>query len=448
MLPKLENCSIAIIGLGYVGLPLALKIAEQNTCLLTKRKLTRKVYGFDINKTRIEELKSSFDRNNIFSKEKFKKVKNLKFVSNEKLLENTEVFIITVPTPINIRNEPNLSHIKEASRIVGNLIKHSKKRSINPIIIYESTVFPGLTEDICVPIIEKHSNKKYNSKDYSDSFYCGYSPERINPGDNKYSINSIVKVTSGCNEQVSNWINKFYGSFIKAGTFNVSSIKIAEAAKIIENTQRDINIALINELALIFNKLDIDTESVLEAAGTKWNFLPFRPGMVGGHCIGIDPYYLTHKAIEVGYHPEIILAGRKLNDSMSFYVVDQISKLMIKKELSIVNANVLIMGLAFKENCPDIRNSKVVDLVNEFSNYNCKVDVYDPWIDKNQAEQDYSIKPISKINKNYYDVIVIAVAHKQFQELTAEEIKSYGKENHVLFDIKYVLSAADSDGRL
>ncbi len=423
---NLENFKVGIIGLGYVGLPLAVEFGKQYETI-----------GFDINQFRVKELLDGCDSTLEVTNDQLKNSKNLQFSTNIVDLENCNIFIVTVPTPIDSHKNPNLNPLIEASKTVGSILKK------DDIVIYESTVYPGATEEVCVPILEQESGLEFN-----EDFYCGYSPERINPGDKEHSITTIMKITSGSTPEIANKVDELYKSIIKAGTHKAHSIKVAEAAKVIENTQRDINIALINELALIFNKLDIDTESVLEAAGTKWNFLPFRPGMVGGHCIGIDPYYLTHKAIEVGYHPEIILAGRKLNDSMSFYVVDQISKLMIKKELSIVNANVLIMGLAFKENCPDIRNSKVVDLVNEFSNYNCKVDVYDPWIDKNQAEQDYSIKPISKINKNYYDVIVIAVAHKQFQELTAEEIKSYGKENHVLFDIKYVLSATDSDGRL
>ena len=423
---NLENFKVGIIGLGYVGLPLAVEFGKQYETI-----------GFDINQFRVKELLDGCDSTLEVTNDQLINSKNLQFSTNIVDLENCNIFIVTVPTPIDSHKNPNLNPLIEASKTVGSILKK------DDIVIYESTVYPGATEEVCVPILEQESGLEFN-----EDFYCGYSPERINPGDKEHSITTIMKITSGSTPEIANKVDELYKSIIKAGTHKAHSIKVAEAAKVIENTQRDINIALINELALIFNKLDIDTESVLEAAGTKWNFLPFRPGMVGGHCIGIDPYYLTHKAIEVGYHPEIILAGRKLNDSMSFYVVDQISKLLIKKELSIVNANVLIMGLAFKENCPDIRNSKVVDLVNEFSNYNCKVDVYDPWIDKNQAEQDYSIKPISKINKNYYDVIVIAVAHKQFQELTAEEIKSYGKENHVLFDIKYVLSAADSDGRL
>ena len=423
---NLENFKVGIIGLGYVGLPLAVEFGKQYETI-----------GFDINQFRVKELLDGCDSTLEVTNDQLKNSKNLQFSTNIVDLENCNIFIVTVPTPIDSHKNPNLNPLIEASKTVGSILKK------DDIVIYESTVYPGATEEVCVPILEQESGLEFN-----EDFYCGYSPERINPGDKEHSITTIMKITSGSTPEIANKVDELYKSIIKAGTHKAHSIKVAEAAKVIENTQRDINIALINELALIFNKLDIDTESVLEAAGTKWNFLPFRPGMVGGHCIGIDPYYLTHKAIEVGYHPEIILAGRKLNDSMSFYVVDQISRLMIKKELSIVNANVLIMGLAFKENCPDIRNSKVVDLVNEFSNYNCKVDVYDPWIDKNQAEQDYSIKPISKINKNYYDVIVIAVAHKQFQELTAKEIKSYGKENHVLFDIKYVLSAAESDGRL
>ncbi len=440
MLPKLENCSIAIIGLGYVGLPLALKIAEQNTCLLTKRKLTRKVYGFDINKTRIEELKSSFDRNNIFSKEKFKKVKNLKFVSNEKLLENTEVFIITVPTPINIRNEPNLSHIKEASRIVGNLIKHSKKRSINPIIIYESTVFPGLTEDICVPIIEKHSNKKYNSKDYSDSFYCGYSPERINPGDKIHTIDSITKVTSGCNQRVSDWINSFYGSFINGGTFQASSIKVAEAAKIIENTQRDINIALINELTILFKKLNINTKEVIDAASTKWNFHKYMPGLVGGHCIGVDPYYLTYKAKEIGYETKLISAGRNINDYMHEYLMNQILFYKSNRKENFKEEDILLLGLSYKSNCGDIRNSQLINLVKNFHNRNMKITIVDPKVDVDAVYKEIGYKTFGSIPINKkYTIIIFALYHDEFKQLTKNKLLEFSLKGTLIFDLTHNL---------
>jgi UDP-N-acetyl-D-glucosamine/UDP-N-acetyl-D-galactosamine dehydrogenase len=423
---KIENSQIAVIGLGYVGLPLAVEFGKQF-----------KTFGFDINESRVKELLSGSDSTMEVSSDQLKDSTNLSFSTDITDIKNCNIFIVTVPTPIDKHKNPDLTPLIRASASVGSVIKK------DDIIIYESTVYPGATEEVCVPVLEQQSGLVFNQ-----DFYCGYSPERINPGDKEHSVTTIMKVTSGSTPQVADKVDELYQTIITAGTHKAESIKVAEAAKVIENTQRDINIALINELAMIFKKLDIDTEAVLKAAGTKWNFLPFRPGMVGGHCIGIDPYYLTHKAIEVGYHPEIILAGRRLNDSMGFYVIDQVSRLMIKKQIHIVDSKVLIMGLAFKENCPDIRNSKVVDLVGEFNNYNCKVDVYDPWVDKAQAEQEYGIKLINKPNKEKYDVIVIAVGHDEFRELTVKELKSYGKQNHVLYDIKYILSASDTDGRL
>ena len=311
------------------------------------------------------------------------------------------------------------------------------------IVIYESTVYPGATEEVCVPILEQQSGLTFNQ-----DFYCGYSPERINPGDKEHRVTTIKKVTSGSIPEVAERVDALYRMIITAGTHKASSIKVAEAAKVIENTQRDVNIALINELALIFNKLGIDTEEVLKAAGTKWNFLPFRPGLVGGHCIGVDPYYLTHKATEVGYHPEMILAGRRLNDNMGSYVADQVYKLMTKKRIHVVDAKVLIMGLAFKENCPDLRNTRVVDLVEEFTDFNCLVDVYDPWVDIAEAQHEYGITPISSPAEGEYDAIILAVAHQQFKEVGVEQLRKYGKENHVLYDIKYILSPAEVDGRL
>lgn len=423
---KIENSQIAVIGLGYVGLPLAVEFGKQF-----------KTFGFDINESRVKELLGGSDSTMEVSSDQLKDSTNLSFSTDITDIKNCNIFIVTVPTPIDKHKNPDLTPLIRASASVGSVIKK------DDIIIYESTVYPGATEEVCVPVLEQQSGLVFNQ-----DFYCGYSPERINPGDKEHSVTTIMKVTSGSTPQVADKVDELYQTIITAGTHKAESIKVAEAAKVIENTQRDINIALINELAMIFKKLDIDTEAVLKAAGTKWNFLPFRPGMVGGHCIGIDPYYLTHKAIEVGYHPEIILAGRRLNDSMGFYVIDQVSKLMIKKQIHIVDSKVLIMGLAFKENCPDIRNSKVVDLVGEFNNYNCKVDVYDPWVDKAQAEQEYGIKLINKPNKEKYDLIIIAVGHDEFRELTVKELKSYGKQNHVLYDIKYILSASDTDGRL
>jgi UDP-N-acetyl-D-galactosamine dehydrogenase len=342
-----------------------------------------------------------------------------------------------VHTPIDHDKKPDLAPLVKASNAIGSILK------IGDIVIYESTVYPGATEEICVPILEEQSGLVFN-----DDFFCGYSPERINPGDKEHRITTIKKVTSGSTPEVAKKIDKLYQEIITEGTYMAKSIKVAEAAKVIENTQRDVNIALINELSLIFNELDIDTESVLEAAGTKWNFLPFRPGLVGGHCIGVDPYYLTYKALEVGYNPEIILAGRRINDNMSFFIADQISKLMTKKDISINGAKILMMGLAFKENCPDIRNTKVVDLIKELINFNCSVDVYDPWVDKLEAMNNYNIELINNPSKGKYDAIVLAVAHDRFKDYSPNEIKDFGKDNHVIYDIKYLLRADHVDGRL
>ena len=327
--------------------------------------------------------------------------------------------------------------MEKSSEAVGSILKKGD------IVIYESTVYPGATEEVCVPILEEQSGLKFNQ-----DFYCGYSPERINPGDKEHRVTTIKKVTAGSTPEIATEVDELYQEIITAGTHKASSIKVAEAAKVIENTQRDVNIALINELALIFNKLGIDTESVLEAAGTKWNFLPFRPGLVGGHCIGVDPYYLTHKALEVGYNPEMILAGRRLNDGMGVYVADQVSKLMTKKRIHVVDANVLIMGLTFKENCPDLRNTRVIDLVEEFEGFNCNVDIYDPWVDKDESVHEYNIKPINYPVAGKYDAILLAVAHDEFKALSVEQIKAFGKDNHVLYDIKYLLDANEVDGRL
>ena len=422
----MKNKKIAVIGLGYVGLPLAVEFGKK-----------REVIGFDINKDRITELKKYFDTTLEISKQELKNAVYLNFTINLEDLKNCSIFIVTVPTPIDKHKRPDLTLLEQSSKIIASVLKKGD------LVIYESTVYPGATEEVCVPILQKHSNLKYNK-----DFYCGYSPERINPGDKKHRITNIKKVTSGSTPKIAIEVDELYNEIIVAGTHMTSSIKVAEAAKIIENTQRDLNIALINELALIFNKLDIDTESVLKAAGTKWNFLPFRPGLVGGHCIGVDTNYLTHKAYEVGYNPEIILAGRRLNDAMASYVANEISKLMTKKHIHIVDSNILIMGLTFKENCPDHRNSRVVDLVQEFKSFNCKVDVYDPWINKNQAMQEYDINPIDKPIKGKYDAIIIAVAHDEFKLLTEEQIRAYGKDNHILYDIKYLLKANESDGRL
>ena len=422
----MKNKKIAIIGLGYVGLPLAVEFGKK-----------REVIGFDTNKNRIAELKKNFDSTLEISKQELESAINLSFTNNLDDLKDCSIFIVTVPTPIDSYKRPDLTLLKKSSEQIGSILKKGD------IVIYESTVYPGATEEVCVPILQQKSGLIFNK-----DFYCGYSPERINPGDKTHRITNIKKVTSGSTPEIANEVDDLYKEIIVAGTHKTTSIKIAEAAKIIENTQRDLNIALINELALIFNKLDIDTESVLEAAGTKWNFLPFRPGLVGGHCIGVDPYYLTHKANEVGYYPEMILAGRKLNDNMGSYVADKVSKLMTKKNILIKNAHILIMGLTFKENCPDLRNSRVVDLFEEFKSFNCNVDVYDPWINKNQAVKEYNILPIDKPIKGKYDAIIIAVAHDEFKSLTEKQIRAYGKNNHILYDIKYLLRANESDGRL
>ena len=422
----MENKKIALIGLGYVGLPLAVEFGKKRT-----------VIGFDINKKRIFELKQGIDVTLETTNKELKESTYLSFTDNLDDIKDSNIFIITVPTPIDKNKRPDLNPLEISSKSVGKVLKKGD------VVIYESTVYPGATEEVCVPILEQQSGLTFNK-----DFYCGYSPERINPGDKEHRITTIKKVTSGSTPYIAAEIDQLYQEIIVEGTHKASSIKVAEAAKVIENTQRDVNIALMNELALIFNKLDIDTESVLEAAGTKWNFLPFRPGLVGGHCIGVDPYYLTHKAIEVGYNPEMILAGRRLNDSMGSYVADQVSKLMTRKRIHVVDAKILIMGLTFKENCPDIRNTRVIDLIKEFEGFNCNVDVYDPWVNKNEAVKEYNIKPIDMPKKNKYDAILLAVPHEEFKTLTAEQIHSYGKKNHVLYDIKYLLKAYESDGRL
>jgi len=422
----LVEVKIALIGLGYVGLPLAVEFGKHYQTV-----------GFDINHARVAELDGGFDSTFEVENDELAQANLLSFTTNSSNISDCEVFIVTVPTPIDKHNRPDLTPLEKSSATIGKLLKKGD------VVIYESTVYPGATEEVCVPILESESGLKFN-----EDFFCGYSPERINPGDKEHRVTTIKKVTSGSTPEAAEKVDQLYKSIITAGTFKASSIKVAEAAKVIENTQRDVNIALINELALIFNKLQIDTEEVLKAAGTKWNFLPFRPGLVGGHCIGVDPYYLTHKATEVGYNPEMILAGRRLNDSMGVYVADQVTRLMTKKRIHVVDANILIMGLTFKENCPDLRNTRVVDLVAEFENFNCNVDVFDPWINKEDAKHEYGISPIEQPKKGQYDAIVLAVAHNEFIELGADEIRSYGKREHVLYDIKYILSADVVDGRL
>jgi UDP-N-acetyl-D-galactosamine dehydrogenase len=426
MLMQFNDENIAVVGLGYVGLPLAVEFGRK-----------RIVVGFDTNKERIEKLKKGEDSTLETTDQELKNAVHLSYTNNLEDIKDCKIFIITVPTPIDIQKKPDLSPLKKASEAIGSILKK------NDIVIYESTVYPGATEEICIPILENQSGLSFNK-----DFYCGYSPERINPGDKQHRITTIKKITSGSTPETASKVDDLYQQIITAGTHKASSIKVAEAAKVIENTQRDINIALINELSLIFNKLNIDTESVLEAAGTKWNFLSFKPGLVGGHCIGVDPYYLTYKALEVGHNPEMILAGRKINDNMGFFVANQVIKLMTKKDIPTKNANILIMGLAFKENCPDIRNTRVVDLVKEFRTFDCKVDVYDPWVNKDDAMKEYKIELIEQPKVNKYDAIIVAVAHNAFKDFSTKQIKAFGKDNHVLYDIKYLLGKEEVDGRL
>lgn len=423
---KLEDIKLAIIGLGYVGLPLAVEFGKQ-----------RSVVGFDINQPRIQALKAGHDSTLEVSDEELKQASYLSYSCDLAELAACNTFVVTVPTPIDEYNQPDLTPLIKASESIGKVLKKGD------LVIYESTVYPGATEEDCVPVLEKVSGLTFNL-----DFYAGYSPERINPGDKEHRVTTIKKVTSGSTPEIADLVDALYNQIIVAGTHKASSIKVAEAAKVIENTQRDLNIALINELAIIFNKMGIDTEAVLKAAGTKWNFLPFRPGLVGGHCIGVDPYYLTHKAQSIGYHPEIILAGRRLNDGMGAYVVSQLVKAMLKERIHVDGARVLIMGLTFKENCPDLRNTRIVDIVKELSEYNIEVDVYDPWVNASEAEHEYGITPVYELEAEKYDAIVLAVAHTQFRELGAESIRSYGKSKHVLYDLKYLLSTEESDIRL
>lgn len=423
---RFNNTQIAVVGMGYVGLPLAVEFGRK-----------RSVIGFDTNEIRIKELIKGIDNTLETSHQELKDSSQLSYTNVLKDLKDCKVFIVTVPTPIDKYKKPDLTPLKKATESIGSILKKGD------VIIYESTVYPGATEEICVPILEEQSGLSYNK-----DFYCGYSPERINPGDKEHRLTTIKKVTSGSTPEVAIAIDELYQEIITAGTYMANSIKVAEAAKVIENTQRDVNIALINELALIFNKLDIDTEAVLDAAGTKWNFLPFRPGLVGGHCIGVDPYYLTHKALEVGYNPEMILAGRRINDDMGAFIVDQVSKLMTNKGISIDGANILIMGLTFKENCPDIRNTKVVDLVKGFEGYNCNVDVYDPWVNNDQAIIEYNIETADQPKEGIYDAIVLAVAHDLFREFSLDQIKALGKDNHIIYDIKYLFNSTEVDGRI
>ena len=423
---QLEQLNIAIIGLGYVGLPLAVEFGKHV-----------KTTGFDINLKRIQELNAGIDHTLEVISEELIKVKHLVYSANIEQLAQANFFIVTVPTPIDAFKQPDLTPLIKASTSIAQVLKKGD------VVVYESTVYPGATEEVCVPVLEQYSGLKFNQ-----DFFVGYSPERINPGDKQRKVTNILKITSGSTPEVADYVDSVYQLIIEAGTYKAPSIQVAEAAKVIENTQRDVNIALINELALIFNKMGIDTEDVLKAAGTKWNFLPFRPGLVGGHCIGVDPYYLTHKAQSIGLHPEIILAARRLNDRMGEYVATQLIKEMVKQRIQVVGARILILGLSFKENCPDIRNTKIIDLVEALKEYDLNLDIYDPWVEAEDAIREYGLAPIQKLENNHYDAIVIAVAHDQFKHMAISDFKSLGKTQHVLYDLKYILDQQDSSIRL
>ena len=423
---SLDNARVGIIGLGYVGLPLAVEFGKKAPTI-----------GFDINQARIDELTAGRDSTLECSDNELAEAIHLSYTASLKDLKECNVYIVTVPTPIDEHKQPDLTPLIKASEALGTVV------SEGDVIIYESTVYPGATEEDCIPVVERVSGLTFNQ-----DFFAGYSPERINPGDKEHRVTNILKVTSGSTPEVAEYVDQLYKTIITAGTHKASSIKVAEAAKVIENTQRDVNIALINELSIIFNKLDIDTLEVLEAAGTKWNFLPFRPGLVGGHCIGVDPYYLTHKAQSVGYHPEMILAGRRLNDGMGQYVVSQLVKKMLKKRIHVEGANVLVMGLTFKENCPDLRNTKVVDIVSELKEYNINVDIMDPWCSNAEAQHEYGLTLCEKEQQGHYDAIIMAVSHNEFKEMGVEKIRALGKPAHVLYDLKYVLDKESVDMRL
>lgn len=422
----IADLKIAIIGLGYVGLPLAVEFGKKVP-----------VVGFDIHQKRIDELKTGHDHTFEVSGEELSQATQLSYSANLEDLKDCNFYIVTVPTPIDEFKQPDLTPLIKASQSIGKVLKKGD------VVVYESTVYPGATEETCIPVLEQVSGLKFNQ-----DFFAGYSPERINPGDKLHRVTNILKITSGSTPEVADFVDEVYNLIIEAGTHKAPSIKVAEAAKVIENTQRDVNIALINELAVIFNKMGIDTEAVLQAAGTKWNFLPFRPGLVGGHCIGVDPYYLTHKAQSIGYHPEIILAGRRLNDGMGAYVVTQLVKGMIKKKIQVEDAKVLVLGLSFKENCPDIRNTKIIDIVHELQEYHIQADVYDPWVDASEAQHEYGITPVQILENGQYDAVILAVAHDQFKAMDVDVIRGLGKANHVLYDLKYVLSQSESDLRL
>jgi UDP-N-acetyl-D-galactosamine dehydrogenase len=426
MIKSINELNLAIIGLGYVGLPLALEFAKKKT-----------VIGFDLEKKRINQLKSKIDKNLEINQNEFKKAKKIKFTYNKKDLKSSNCFIVTVPTPIDKFKRPDLKPLIKASQIVGGFLKK------NDIVIYESTVYPGCIEEKCVPVLEKLSKLEFNK-----NFFCGYSPERINPGDKKLKISNIKKVTSGSTPEIAKLIDDLYRQIIKAGTHRAPSIKVAESAKVIENTQRDLNIALVNEFSILFNKLNIDTQDVLNAAASKWNFLPFRPGLVGGHCIGVDPYYLTYKAKSIGYDPKVILAGRNINDTMGAYVANQLINKMKKKGIKVENSKILIMGLTFKENCTDIRNSGIQNVINRLKKFKCKLDLYDPWADKFEIKKVYNDYPISKPTQKKYDSVVISVAHEKFKDLGIKTIKRFCKKNYIIYDLKSLFSKDDDIIRL
>ena len=413
----LADVKIGVIGLGYVGLPLAVEFGKQHHTL-----------GFDINPKRVEQLRAGEDITREVSAEELAEANRLRFSLDEADLADCNVYIVTVPTPIDRYKRPDLTPLQSASRLIGRVIRPGDT------VIYESTVFPGATEEVCIPVVEEGSGLTFNA-----DFWAGYSPERINPGDKEHRVSTITKVTSGSTEAVAEFIDRLYGSIIKAGTYKASSIRVAEAAKVIENTQRDLNIALVNELALIFDRLDIDTCDVLEAAGTKWNFLPFRPGLVGGHCIGVDPYYLTFKAQEIGYNPEVILAGRRINDEMGQSIADRLVRLMTRKRINVVDSKILVLGLAFKENCPDLRNTKVIDVIDGLREYNINVDVYDPWVDCAEAQHEYGIDLIKQPEAGAYDAVIMAVAHSEIVAMGGAGIQALCKPEHVIFDVKNVV---------
>jgi UDP-N-acetyl-D-galactosamine dehydrogenase len=427
-MPKfnLRNLKIGVVGLGYVGLPLAVEFGKRFSTV-----------GFDIKSARVDELKRGQDSTLETTEAELAEATKLTYTTKLADLKPCRVFIVTVPTPIDEYKRPDLTPLVKSSESVGQVLKKGD------VVVYESTVYPGCTEEVCVPILERVSGLKFNK-----DFFAGYSPERINPGDKQHRLTTIRKVTSGSTPEVAEFVDMLYRSIVVAGTHRASSIKVAEAAKVIENTQRDVNIALINELALIFNRMGIDTEEVLNAAGSKWNFLPFRPGLVGGHCIGVDPYYLTHKAQAIGYHPEMILAGRRINDNMGAYVAQQVAGLMIKRKIQVCDGRILVMGLTFKENCPDVRNTKIVDVVRELEQFGAKVDVYDPWADPDEAEHEYGLRPIQKLKPGTYDAVVMGVAHDDFRKMGLARIRELARKNHVLYDIKYVFKADEVDGRL